>query len=300
MTNYDYVKHQENLKRSGTAKLWESSISYRELLWLVQHLQDENHGYIKLLEIGDEPSLLKKEVFNYLTLNDIDVDELIAKCRRSIIPDDNFNWIDQYNLRQLLFLHHLLYRDRFYDLSILIQKNPRLDSKILYRAILYELTVTIKYTNDQYEKVANLQDDWNASSTPEKYIKWVLKKNKEQLFWLKNYLSTQNKFRGLENFHEDHQYQILLLCIDLLYFRRRNKDEFELLFSRMKRSWSQQKFRLSGNESKKYHIPLTKKGKERLLKLVEFYNEKEHILLERLINQEYEKEMTDENGKDKY
>lgn len=49
-----------------------------------------------------------------------------------------------------------------------------------------------------------------------------------------------------------------------------------------------------------YHLPLTKKAKKELKKLSQVKNLSENLMLEKLINEAYLKEICDENGVSKY
>ena len=59
-------------------------------------------------------------------------------------------------------------------------------------------------------------------------------------------------------------------------------------------------YRDSGRERKKYHLPLANKTKQRLDKIVGIEGGKQADILETLINNYYESNYLDSNGKDKY
>jgi len=69
---------------------------------------------------------------------------------------------------------------------------------------------------------------------------------------------------------------------------------------RMRKSWSQQKFRDAGKTKTKHHLPLTKQAKRNLKKLALFKNKSESEILEELINESYLLEMCDDEGKALY
>ena len=74
----------------------------------------------------------------------------------------------------------------------------------------------------------------------------------------------------------------------------------ELIIDKMKRAWSQQKYRDAGNTKKPYHLPLTKKTKARLEKMAQVQGVSETAMLDILINRFYDLDYVDVNGKDLY
>lgn len=63
----------------------------------------------------------------------------------------------------------------------------------------------------------------------------------------------------------------------------------ELYLLKMKKTWSQKKFRDSGKANKLYHLPLSETTKRNLEKIAEFNNTNQAAILERLINDEFKK-----------
>lgn len=302
MSNDNYSKMKEDFFIKTYGHVWAANITYRELLWLVQYLCNAENADIIYPEVSDDIKRLKEQAFGFMMRNNLNVNSIQNECIQSLVPDDKYYWINRTNLRQLLFLFHIENSSvlRKKSLKAIVDYNPQLELEKFYTSIIFNISVSTQQFNDEHEHIERLKRRYEDGVAPEKYIEWLGKDDEEQLLWLKNHLVTIKGFDNLDKFENKDLYHILILCIDILYWDRHSTVAFQAEFGRMTKSWSQQKHRLSGRESTKYHIPLTKKGRERLLKLAEFHNEKEHILLERLINQEYEQEMTDENGKDKY
>lgn len=74
----------------------------------------------------------------------------------------------------------------------------------------------------------------------------------------------------------------------------------ELVIDKMKRAWSQQKYRNAGKTKKPYHLPLTKKTRARLEKMAKVQGLSETAMLDILINRLYELDYIDVDGKDLY
>lgn len=90
---------------------------------------------------------------------------------------------------------------------------------------------------------------------------------------------------------------ILSIFDQILHNDDRERIKYYHLINKLKKAWQQKIFRDKGGLKQSYHIPLTKIAKNELKKLAEHKNTTEGILLSKLINEAYLKEMCDENGK---
>ena len=100
----------------------------------------------------------------------------------------------------------------------------------------------------------------------------------------------------------------ILAALDIVDFPINDKeiesyvqsDRKERIIDKMKRAWSQQKYRDAGKTKKPYHLPLTKKTKARLEKMAQVQGLSETATLDILINRFYELDYVDVDGKDLY
>ncbi|WP_228143433.1 hypothetical protein [Acinetobacter radioresistens] len=74
-------------------------------------------------------------------------------------------------------------------------------------------------------------------------------------------------------------------------------DAKELFLLKMKKTWSQKKFRDSGKIKKPHHLPLTKERHEQLKKLSGLFNKPIPDVLDFIIEKVYSECMTDNEGK---
>ena len=79
-----------------------------------------------------------------------------------------------------------------------------------------------------------------------------------------------------------------------IYFSR------NLFIDKMKRAWSQKKYRNAGKTKQPYHLPLTKHTKARLEKMAKVKGLSETALLDILINSEYQLKFLDVDGSELY
>lgn len=139
-------------------------------------------------------------------------------------------------------------------------------------------------------------------------IKILLKINKSKNFedfnfleWAYTYIRTKNKefkrVRYIPKNEKDHKNLIISFLDYLFYF---DKDQHYVLTTQLFKAWSQRKFRDSEKTKNMYHLPLTKKAKKELKKLSQVKNLSENLVLEKLINDAYLKEICDENGVSRY
>jgi len=160
----------------------------------------------------------------------------------------------------------------------------------------------------------------------EKYTKWIdnssgREKGIHIVEWSYDYL--RDKQKSLNRVYSptsiEEKKEVVLAALDLFDFKRVVFDPLSLqkdaksrsysyiesadkilFIERMKKSWSQQKFRDAGKTKKLYHLPLTKIANARLDKMAAVQGTTSTAILDMLINVAYEQDYIDEHGKDKY
>ena len=145
------------------------------------------------------------------------------------------------------------------------------------------------------------------------YDKWLNDNEERQLKWAANYLVEKKLIVNVSNLENSkvELKAIVLSSLDLIDYPSRievrdknysykmsaNK---EIIIDKMKRAWSQQKYRDAGKTKKPYHLPLTKNTKARLKKMAQVQGLSETAMLDILINRFYELDYVDVDGKDLY
>jgi len=147
------------------------------------------------------------------------------------------------------------------------------------------------------------QKVWHVLEANDNYSKWL---KKADLDWVRNYLVEKNLYRyDVENYVGNNNRELRLLAsLDAIDIKQgqsyTHSPSKTIIIDKMKRAWSQQKYRDAGKTKKPYHLPLTKKTKARLEKMAEVEGLSETAMLDHLINMSYEIDYTDKNGKDLY
>ena len=145
------------------------------------------------------------------------------------------------------------------------------------------------------------------------YDKWLNDNEERQLKWTANYLVEKKLIVNVSNLENSkvELKAIVLSSLDLIDYPSRievgNRNysykisaNKEIIIDKMKRAWSQQKFRDAGKTKKPYHLPLTKNTKARLKKMAQVQGLSETAMLDILINRFYELDYVDVDGKDLY
>ncbi|WP_199519192.1 hypothetical protein [Psychrobacter sp. bablab_jr012] len=158
-----------------------------------------------------------------------------------------------------------------------------------------------------------IKNKWFAIKSIDKYSKWLEEKDYEQISWVNNYLSEKglliklaNNFTSIEEERAKILVSLDLIDIDAIHAVFDKGSVFEetanktIIIDKMKRAWSQQKYRDAGKTKKPYHLPLTKKTKARLEKMAQVQGLSETAMIDILVNRFYELDYVDVDGKDLY
>ena len=159
----------------------------------------------------------------------------------------------------------------------------------------------------------DMQKRWSSIIRSENYSKWLVESDVSHIEWTKDYLKKagiyNNSVRN-DKFPKETRNHILA-SLDLIdhpvseimndnYINYRSSDRKEIIIDKMKRAWSQQKYRSAGKTKKAYHLPLTKKTKAKLEKMAQVQGLSETAMLDILINRFYELDYVDVDGKELY
>lgn len=216
-------------------------------------------------------------------------DEFFVNFQNNLIDLEHLEWIDKKDFRKLIWILNKLITE--------FAVSPYPTTASLYIDFIYLLDSLKVDINYKVNFITKAKLEYPQISTDEKDSKWINKDNKNQLFWGWEYLQKFNKatnifFRPQSN--EDY-YNAILASLDAMSYE--HASDKKLFIDRMKRTWSQKKFRDSGKAKKPYHIPLTKSTQTKLEKLAELKNKRKDQVIEDLIMKEYEATDLDEKGR---
>lgn len=267
----------------------------RDINWLQQFLiikfgisfGDVDGFYAKKVSISDFISQKNDELVKEIKFNH---SERVVK--RSCI-----DWIDENNNRQVLWLINcgLIFGMQ----PILIY--PSWASKKYYDLFILSfdlLNISLKIKEDHLSLKKN---EWSTILADKKHSNWLKKGEKGQIEWAWDYLIVHAK-NAIAFFttNPDEYHDAILATFDKMLYLGEHIDTRKVFIDRMKKAWSQKKFRDSGKAKKPYHLPLTEPTKKKLDELAKLNDMKEAAFLEELIKETYAKDILDEKGKIRY
>jgi hypothetical protein len=254
----------------------------RELRWLWRYLL-----YRTGQTFAEEPSPSQRAGAIATTIASFSdpqrmVQEIVDVHGDVILNANHFDWINGDDDRQLIWL--LLHLQNF---AITIPGRPPLTVDYVPRKSRREAIITIVDCwwlagDAKAGDLDNLKNSWAASKTPESLTKWIDPKNPDQLRWAWDYLAKTQKALWFQQPTNDKELHSLILAsldnMPVYSFAER-----ELFITKMKKTWSQKKYRDSGKAKKPYYMPLTDNSQEKLKRLATEKDKKPHEVVEELI-----------------
>lgn len=228
---------------------------------------------------------------SYCTSRSISHETICNILDSCLINKSNFEMINKNDFRKILFILDFVSSSTFI-LPL---------TKSLYDYLIYSIDIAHISNNKKINDLNIALRTYNRHKTQDSQLKWIDFSNTNQTEWAIKYL--QSKYRLISFFTVDtiHSYDpSLIISTSLDCYKAFLYDEKSQFIERMRKSWSQQKFRDAGKTKTKHHLPLTKQAKRNLKKLALFKNKSESEILEELINESYLLEMCDDEGKALY
>src|SRR5690606_29013968 len=143
--------------------------------------------------------------------------------------------------------------------------------------------------------MANLRAGWAQVRTPDSDTRWISAKNHDQLVWAWENLNKAFKAMTLPQPVRDKDYYSCVLA-SLDNMQVHHLAERKLFIEKMKKTWSQKKYRDSGKAKKPYYMPLSKEARSMLETLAEHREVSPHDFVEMLIQKAYEEDFPDGTG----
>jgi hypothetical protein len=205
---------------------------------------------------------------------------LISNIQNILVSQEHLKWIEENDHRLIIWLINRLFN----------QYNPPIATygiKDLYKTFLYNLDRVNISIDEKILFLQNCASEWNFRKSSDSEIKWIQKTNSSQLEWAWLYLTKHNLlthcFNHISNNNE--KYESILACLDNLSYS--SPETKELILLKMKKTWSQKKFRDSGKAKKPYHLPLTQETQAQLEELAKLKNMNKSKVLEAIILKEF-------------
>lgn len=278
-------------------------LSERQVRWLQEYLASNTNVSFSHVGATDRRQELIDRLVHHDNFKDL-VTRSYSKMLYSLVPEIHFEWISE-NLRAQIFALHILSSERDY---IFDQNNHDLMNEIY--GFFDDKSKNTMHVEIKIDLLNNIKQRWYVVSEKDNYSKWLTETSKEQIEWTRDYLKKDGRYnhlgRNASSLKEIKSH--ILASLDLIDYPNRDQnienyvqtDRKERIIDKMKRAWSQQKYRDAGKTKKPYHLPLTKIANARLDKMALVQGTTSTAILDMLINSAYEKDYIDEQGNDKY
>lgn len=305
------VLRELNERQKGLA----SYILFREFNEIIPRGVTELSEMFSILESSDKGDI---------------TEELMRVVKEGTIEDKQWEWIQSSERTKLWFWDYFKYNciiagtesipyqqsgnDYFESAISSIYNYFRSDDYVLkpYPMEKYkkvgERTIEL-YKNDKLSYMIKAQELYAVYKTNDRYFEWLDTKDNSQLVWAQNYLEKSRVLLKPEGFMSNTptmklaQIEASIDSIGIfepLDYSYRIPPTRLLFINKMRRAWSQKKFREAGKVKSKYHLPLTKQTQKRLAKMAQVQGMSETAMLDILINRFYELDYVDVDGKDLY
>lgn len=240
------------------------------------------------------------------------LDDKIIQMQANLLPESEFDWLKKDLRRQVSCLRALELGSHWHFSKLEMNKQP-LDSIYSYIDNLFIVTAEgyVPATLDCKANIlANIKSFLNTNRESESYTRWLNINDKNQIEWAQNYLQRNGYYINNLNIDISHievVRDIVLSSLDTIYlliyptnYVSCMANEKLLFIDKMKRAWSQKKFRDASKTKSQYHLPLTRMTKTRLEKLAEVKGLSTTAMLDAIINTAYERDCLGENGEELY
>lgn len=299
---YDYRPSQIKYDNRSYFNKNIRSLSERQVRWVQEYLASNKSVSFSNIGATDRYQALINALAQHENFREL-VDESYSKMLHSLIPEVHFKWVSD-SLRAQIFALHILSSEYGYNFD---QNSHDLMNELYY---FFDDKNNTTYIDNKIILLNNIKKRWHVVFEKDNYSKWLAENNKEQIEWTRDYLRKDGRYNYLgrdTSLHEEIRSHILA-ALDIVDYPINDKeienyvqsDRKERIIDKMKRAWSQQKYRDAGKTKKPYHLPLTKKTKARLEKMAQVQGLSETATLDILINRFYELDYVDVDGKDLY
>ena len=281
-------------------------LTERQVKWMQTYLAYKVNVSFSSNGSSDRHEELMNQLSRHENFKDY-VSDAYSEMTYKLVPEQNFEWLVD-NLRSQIFVLNILSKEKGY-IYFDINSNNLMEE-------IYSFFDNKDNTNNLESKMLLLNDmqkRWSSIIRSENYSKWLVESDVSHIEWTKDYLKKagiyNNSVRN-DKFPKETRNHILA-SLDLIdhpvseimndnYINYRSSDRKEIIIDKMKRAWSQQKYRSAGKTKKAYHLPLTKKTKAKLEKMAQVQGLSETAMLDILIDRFYDLDYVDVDGKELY
>lgn len=257
-----------------------NSLNQYELIYVWQHL--EGHETHQPKDVDDLKLIVTRLVFQ---LN-FDMDFIKKNLNNYVVRKEHFEFLDKKNKRQILYFDKWVKRNficTFNHVPEIFKNDIYIESLTNFNQI--SINGSSDSITEKIQKLNFFKIEWSSIFLNKKAISWLDKNKQEQVQWAYEYLKLKGKIAFDRLVDPTDLYTFVISEIDTLWIG--NAAEKQLFLDKMRRAWSQKKFRDDGKTKKPYHLPLTKEAHKQLEFLTQVLNKSPSQVLEFIIEDKY-------------
>ncbi len=253
----------------------ETNHSLRYDIWLWLHLNYNNAG----LQFGEMNSLsMRPKMANFLSTRLHFVETIKTIRRGQLLPEKSFDWINE-DKRQIEWLIIKVGRHGIYPNLLSL---PGLHGKDALICAIDQWNIDI--TQKQLS-LNELENEWNNHKKGDKHFQWFKDENQKCLLaweWINKNLTNHIPCPPFEDYEDL-----------MIFFDQSNliPDQVKFYIEKIKRKWSQQKYREGLTGKSQYNFILSDKAIKNLDQLANTYDLSRAKILEILLQMESEKHL---------
>lgn len=291
---------------------WLEAASERECEFYIQYLMSHAKGVsIRHLQAESKDERMEKvnEEIQLLIRKNRAPKDVVYQMQSAFeaiqVSSSDFKWVDKRNDRMIFWLWCYLKRqtesapsaivflnedevDNFTLLSPYPFKTERNTNSERFNDIMLAFHYSEASPDQQQTLIDRLKSEWQKVLLDKSIIDWLEEDNTQQWKWAWKYLENITQ-RPLIKAWEPASDSDIRAAIIATFDLADNPDRKALLVDKMKKAWSQKKFREKTSGKKPYSISMTQKTKQKLDTLAKEKGLKINDTIEELIKMEYAK-----------
>lgn len=288
----------DNLSVFELIRIWLEILRYQNL----QIQQNLQNSPIQLIQQPNNIDHFKVIIKEWAVTTKISLNDLQSMAYLNALEDYHFDFLESGNERQISYFYkwslNLSPISTYTILPDIFTNDLYIKSIVGFNSLFFQNTPN--QINKKIQLLYDFKNNWNQLLLNKKDILWLDKNDEIQIEWAYKYIK-KIIYAGFIYFNpldSTNPYTYVINEIDALGLVSPEKKQ--LFLDKMRRSWSQKKFRDEGKTKKPYHLPLTKEANKQLEFLSQILNKSTSQVLESIIRDKYQEYNDQKTGKNLY
>lgn len=206
------------------------------------------------------------------------IDDTISKCKRTILPDEDFKWLKKseraaYFIWNLLMLRDMKNENGYFQQKIIeLNKRAKENSSVIFPINHLERVEWIICYFDDPRKISDKKKNsmiefksfWNNVSRKNISIDWLDRKDNAQCKWAWKYINSKIERKPVWIKPTNNTNEIYLACNAIIDFWQGRIDGLEMILDKMQRAWWQKKYRDAHEDMKAISVYIPRQTKKML------------------------------------